>query len=421
MTFLTKQKEDGLPNRGKAQGFGPKIPMETRENITEIQVSVVMPCLNEESTIGICIEKAQNAVEKLGVSGEVIVSDNGSTDSSVAIAKKLGARVVHQPIRGYGAAYLAGIAAARGKYIVIGDSDNTYDFSELIRFLQPLWDGAELVMGSRFLGKICPGAMPGLHRYLGNPALTGILNLLFRAGVSDAHCGIRAFTREAYQQMELQTTGMEFASEMVIRATKANLKITEVPITYYPREGESKLNSFRDGWRHLRFMLMLSPTYLFLIPGILLFLLGLAGTVALLPGPLQMGNRVYGVHVMVLACVTCLLGYQILLLGVSARTLSRTHSLSDRYSLIQFVHRNFTLEKGLLIGGAIFAMGFLVDSWIAYDWAKNGFGVLQKVRPALFALLLMILGAQTVFSAFFLSMLGIPGEKTHGSGNPTDS
>ncbi len=382
-----------------------------------ILVSVVMPCLNEEETLGTCIQKAQNTLEALGIQGEVVVADNGSTDASVAIAERLGARVVHQPLRGYGAAYLAGIAAAEGQYIVIGDSDDTYDFTDLERFITPLRNGCDFVIGNRLKGEILPGAMPKLHRYLGNPVLTGILNVLFRSGVSDAHCGMRSFTREAYQQMELQTTGMEFASEMVINATKADLKIEEIPITYSPRKGESKLNSFRDGWRHLRFMLMLSPTYLFLIPGILLFLMGVIGTVALLPGPLQIGNRAYDIHVMVLACLLCLLGYQVLLLGLSARTLSVTRGFSSSDSLIQFVYRHFTLEKGLLLGCVIFAVGFLIDGWIAYGWVKSGFGELQKVRPALFALLLMILGTQTIFSAFFVSMLGIPTEKNTGYEN----
>ena len=370
-------------------------------------VSIVMPCLNEEETLGTCIQKAQNTLEELGIQGEIVVADNGSTDASVAIAERLGARVVHQPLRGYGAAYLAGIAAAEGQYIVIGDSDDTYDFTDLERFITPLRDGCDFVIGNRLKGEILPGAMPKLHRYLGNPVLTGILNVLFRSGVSDAHCGMRSFTREAYQQMGLQTTGMEFASEMVIKAIKTELKIKEIPITYYPRKGESKLNSFRDGWRHLRFMLMLSPTYLFLIPGILLFLLGLISTVALLPGPLQIGSRAYDIHVMVLTCLLCLLGYQVLLLGLSARTLSVTRGFSSSDSLIQFVYRHFTLEKGLLLGCVIFAVGFLIDGWIAYSWVKSGFGELQKVRPALFALLLMVLGTQTIFSAFFLSMLGI--------------
>ena len=383
-------------------------------NSENIEVSVVMPCLNEEETLGPCIQKAQNTLEELGIQGEVVVADNGSTDASVAIAKRLGARVVHQPLRGYGAAYLAGIAAAEGQYIVIGDSDDTYDFTDLERFITPLRDGCDFVIGNRLKGEILPGAMPKLHRYLGNPVLTGILNVLFRSGVSDAHCGMRSFTREAYQQMELQTTGMEFASEMVIKAIKTDLKIKEIPITYYPRKGESKLNSFRDGWRHLRFMLMLSPTYLFLIPGILFFLLGLIGTVALLPGPLQIGGRAYDIHVMVLACLLCLLGYQVLLLGLSARSLSVTRGFSSSDLLIQCVYRHFTLEKGLLLGCVIFVVGFLIDGWIAYGWVKSGFGELQKVRPALFALLLMVLGTQTLFSAFFVSMLGVSTEKNTG-------
>ena len=383
----------------------------------KIDVSIVMPCLNEEETLGTCIQKAQNTLEELGIQGEVVVADNGSTDASVAIAEHLGARVVHQPLRGYGAAYLAGIAAAAGQYIVIGDSDDTYDFTDLERFITPLRDGYDFVIGNRFKGEILPGAMPGLHRYIGNPVLTGILNVLFRSGVSDAHCGMRSFTREAYQQMELQTTGMEFASEMVIKAIKTDLKIKEIPITYSPRKGDSKLNSFRDGWRHLRFMLMLSPTYLFLIPGLLLFFLGFIGTVALLPGPLQIGSRAYDIHVMVLACLLCLLGYQVLLLGVSARALTVTRGFSHGDSLIPFVYRHFTLEKGLLLGCVIFAVGFLIDGWIAYGWVKSGFGELQKVRPALFALLLMLLGTQTIFSAFFVSMLGIPTEKNAGDKN----
>lgn len=388
--------------------------MQESNSSFKIEISVVMPCLNEEATIGACIEKAQNSLKTNGILGEVVVADNGSTDNSVAIAEELGARVIHQPIRGYGAAYLAGINAAQGKYIVIGDSDDTYDFTDLDRFITPLRNGCDFVIGSRLKGKILPGAMPPLHRYIGNPVLTGILNLLFRSGISDAHCGMRSFTREAYQQMELQTTGMEFASEMVINAKKADLKIEEIPITYYPREGESKLNSFRDGWRHLRFMLMLSPTFLFLIPGILLFLLGFVGTVALLPGPLQIGNHAYDIHVMVLACLLCLLGYQILLMGFSAKTLSVIRGFSNRDSFIQFIYQKFTLEKGLLFGFVVFLIGFLVDGWIAYDWIKSGFGTLQKVRPALFALLLMVLGSQTIFFAFFLSMLGISTKKTEG-------
>lgn len=222
-----------------------------------VEVSVVMPCLNEAETIGLCVQKSLQALKQNNLCGEVIVADNGSTDNSANIAQKLGAKVVHQPKRGYGSAYLTGFAAAKGKYIVMGDSDNTYDFSQLSNFLQPLRQGYDLVIGSRLKGQILEGAMPWLHRYIGNPILTGILNLLFQAGVSDAHCGMRAFTREAYDKMQLRTTGMEFASEMVIKAAKAKLNIAEIPITYYSRKGQSKLRSFRDGWRHLRCMVFL--------------------------------------------------------------------------------------------------------------------------------------------------------------------
>ena len=377
----------------------------------EVEVSIVMPCLNEETTIGTCIQKAQKALKQQDILGEIIVADNGSNDNSVRIAENLGAVVVHQPIRGYGAAYLAGLAAARGKFTLIGDSDNTYDFSEMDKFLEPLRNGYDLVMGSRLKGNILPAAMPWLHRYIGNPILTGILNLLFRTGVSDAHCGMRGFTREAYKKMQLRTTGMEFASEMVIKAAKAELKIAEVPITYYPREGESKLRSFRDGWRHLRFMLLYSPTHLFLIPGFILFLLGFIGSLLLLPGPLKIGGRPYDVHVMTLACFFALLGFQIILLGLFARTYALCSGLEQRDKLIEKLYQHFSLERGLLLGGGSFALGFLIDAWIAYKWVKSGFGALDEVRTALFALLLMALGAQTFFSSFFFSILGIRTDK----------
>ena len=214
-----------------------------------------MPCLNEEKTLGICIEKAQQTLEALGLQGEVIIGDNGSTDSSVAIAENLGARVVHQPLQGYGAAYLAGFAAAKGHYIVMGDSDDTYDFTDLERFITPLQNGYEFVIGNRFKGEILPGAMPWPNRYIGNPILSGILRILFGTYISDSHCGMRSFTAEAYKRMNLKTTGMEFASEMVIKAVQSELKILEIPITYHPRGGESKLNAIRDAWRHIRFMI----------------------------------------------------------------------------------------------------------------------------------------------------------------------
>jgi glycosyltransferase involved in cell wall biosynthesis len=376
-----------------------------RENI---EVSVVMPCLNEQQTIQTCIQKAQRTLKKLGTRGEIIVADNGSTDNSVEIAQSEDAQVIHQPIRGYGAAYLAGIAAARGKYIVIGDSDDTYDFTDLERFIEPLRNGYDLVMGSRFKGEILPGAMSWSHRYIGNPILSGILRWFFKTDISDAHCGMRAFTRDAYDKMALQTTGMEFASEMVVKAAGANLKVYEVPITYYPREGESKLNSFRDAWRHLRFMLLLSPTHLFVLPGTVFFVLGLLALLAMLPGPIQIGNHAYDIHVMTLAGFLTLLGYQILNMGLTARAYAVTAKFVKKDDLIQGLYRFFTLERGLVLGGVLFLCGLVVDAKVAWTWMQNGFGPLNEIRAALFALVCMVLGVQTGFSAFLLSLFALP-------------
>ncbi len=378
------------------------------EHTIEIEVSVVMPCLNEQTTIGNCIEKAQRTLKTLGIQGEIIVADNGSTDNSVQIAESLGARVVHQPIRGYGAAYLAGIAAARGKYIVIGDSDDTYDFTDLERFITPLRKGFDLVMGSRFKGKIRPGAMSWSHRYIGNPILSGTLRWFFHTSISDAHCGMRAFTKEAYDKMGLQTTGMEFASEMVVKAVQLDLKICEVPITYFPREGESKLNAFRDAWRHLRFMLLLSPTHLFVLPGSLLFVLGMLALLMMLPGPVQIGAHAYDIHVMTLAGFVTLLGYQILNMGLCARAYAVAAKFVRKDDLIAGLYQVFTLERGIALGGLLFLCGVLIDVRVAWRWIQSGLGPLNEIRAALFALVCMVLGVQTAFSAFLLSLFTIP-------------
>src|SRR4051812_18737494 len=269
----------------------PRIASET------VDVSVVIPCLNESETIATCIIKARRSMERAGLLGEVIVSDNGSTDGSPELAATAGARVVHETRKGYGSAYLAGFAAARGRFIVMGDGDDTYDFDEVDRFVEPLRDGADMVMGSRLKGTIHKGAMPPLHRYVGNPVLTGILNLFYGSGVSDAHCGMRGFRRDALERLDLRMPGMEFASEMVIRASKAGLRIQEIPIEYHPRLGESKLQSFRDGWRHLRFLLVHSPTHLFLIPGAAFFVAGLAAMLAILAN-LSLLGREWDLHAM---------------------------------------------------------------------------------------------------------------------------
>ncbi len=371
-------------------------------------VSIVMPCLNEEETIAACITKAETAMKELGYHGEVVVGDNGSTDHSVKIAGELGARVVHQPIRGYGAAYLAALDAARGEYIVMGDSDDTYDFTDIERFLTPLRSGCDFVMGSRFDGEILPGAMPWSHRYIGNPVLSGILRWFFGTRIADAHCGMRSLTRDAYQRMELQTTGMEFASEMVVKAVQKNLRIAEVPITYHPRAGQSKLNSFRDAWRHMRFMLLFSPTHLFALPGLVLFLLGMAGMLVLLPGPLRVGAHSFDVHVMTLAGIVGLLGYQILHMGLCAKAYAVSAGFDARDRFVSAFYGMFSLERGILAGSVLVACGLIVDARVAWVWMQTGFGALDEVRAALFALVCMVMGVQTVFTAFMLSLLAIP-------------
>ena len=374
-----------------------------------VDVSVVMPCLNESETLGICIEKAKTTMEKLDISGEIVIADNGSTDNSVEIAESLGARVVHQPEKGYGNAYRAGIEAAEGKYIVIGDSDDSYDFTDIGRFVDPLKNGAEFVMGSRIRGTIEKGAMPWLHRYIGNPVLTGILNIMYKSGISDAHCGMRSFKKEAYNRLDLQTTGMEFASEMVIKAAQHKLKITEIPITLH-KDGRTRaphLRSFRDGWRHLRFMLLHSPTHLYTLPGIATFLVGMVIMLSLMPGPLRIGNRMIDIHVMVLGSLLTVLGFQVTSVGFFARIYAVTHGFIPHNENLQKAFKLFNLERGLIVGFIILFLGFITDLQILIKWIGNDFGALSEVRPAIVGSTFIIIGTQIIFSSFFLSMLGI--------------
>jgi glycosyltransferase involved in cell wall biosynthesis len=373
----------------------------------DVVVSVVMPCLNEEQTIGACVTKALEGIRRTGLPGEVVVSDNGSTDRSVEIASELGARVIHQPARGYGNAYRAGFEAARGKYIVMGDSDDTYDFTEIGQLVDKLREGNEYVLGSRFGGTILPGAMPWLHQYIGNPVLTGLLNVMFGLKSSDAHSGLRAFTREAYKRMRLQTTGMEFASEMVINAARAKLKVAEVPITYYPREGESKLRSFRDGWRHLRFMMLYSPDHLFVIPGALLLVIGLAGMLWLLGGAQIVSGHFVDYHFMFVASLLTIVGFQVLLTGFYAKAYAFTHRFAPDDRMIQVFYRYFSLEEWLIAGFAVFLVGLGIDVAIFGTWVQHHFRDLFAVREALLALTLMVIGLQLVFSSFLLSILNI--------------
>jgi len=369
------------------------------------EVSVIMPCLNEAATVARCVAKARAALEGAGLAGEVVVADNGSDDGSPALAAAAGARVVTANVRGYGAAYLAGLEAAGGRYLVLGDADDTYDFAVVPQFVAALAAGSDVVLGSRFRGTILPGAMPWLHRYVGNPVLSGILSLFFGRRISDAHCGLRAMTREAADRMRLRSSGMEFASEMVALALRHGLAVSEIPITYYPRGGQSKLRSFRDGWRHLRFMLLLSPTPLFLLPGLVAFAAGLLGLFALLPGPVRVGALLFDYHFMFIASAAAILGQQLVVLGLAAKTYARGELAlkGDRWLLL--LDRHFSLERGLLLGLGLVAAGLGINGWILASWLESGRGALFAVRPALLGLSLVVLGAQAVFGSFFISVL----------------
>jgi glycosyltransferase involved in cell wall biosynthesis len=367
-------------------------------------VSVVIPCLNEAENIELCVRTALEALASSGIDGEVLVVDNASEDDSAALAAAAGARVVHEPRRGYGSAYLAGFAAAHGRYIVMADADLTYDFNEIPRFVAALEEGAELVMGDR-MDNIHPGAMPWLHRYVGNPILTGLLNMFFRTGVNDAHCGMRALRTDVLPRLDLRTTGMEFASEMVIRAAKENLRIAEFPIEYHPRGGESKLSSFRDGWRHLRFLLVHSPTHLFILPGALLAGLGTL-ILALVGGGLDILGRSWGIHALIGGALLMIVGTQVLALGLCAHAYG-TYFMGARDPWFDRARARFRLEHGLLLGGAFVFVGAALGAVILVTWISHGFGSLADEHMAVVAATLLIVGIQIFFSSFLLSILGL--------------
>src|SRR3954454_18488068 len=357
----------------------------------ELVVSVVIPCLNEEANIERCVNRALEAMQEAGIAGEVVVADNASEDRSAELAEAAGARVIHEPRRGYGSAYLAGFRAARGRYIVMADADLTYDFAEIPRFVEVLDEGAELVMGDR-MDNIHPGAMPWLHRYVGNPILTGILNFFFRTGVSDAHCGMRALRRDILPQLDLRTTGMEFASEMVIRASKENLDIREFPIEYHPRGGESKLSSFRDGWRHLRFLLVHSPTHLFLVPGAILTALGVV-IAGLVLSQVEIFGRQWDLHTMVAGALLMIVGVQVVALGLCAHAYG-TYFMNEKDPWFDRMRALFRLEHGLLLGGAVASIGVAVGGYIVVEWVWRGLGALAEQSLALAAATLVIVGIQ---------------------------
>jgi len=374
------------------------------------QVSVLIPCLNEEATVGTCVRKAREALEGMGVAGEVVVVDNGSTDGSKEAALREGARVVEEARKGYGAALLAAFASARGKYLVMGDADDTYDFTRIAEFVEPLRRGADLVVGDRLGGRIEPGAMPWHHRWIGVPVLSFVLNRLFGASIRDAHCGMRAMTSEAWGALRLRTTGMEFASEMLIRAARQGLRIEQIPITLRRggRPGRPHLRSFRDGWRHLKMMFMLSPTHLFLLPGSALLLAGGALLALLAPGPLYVGSVMIDYHFMILGSLMAVLGFNVATIGLFARIYALVEGLEEKDPLLERLFRLVNLERGLLAGATLFLSGLAVNAAILVEWLLEGFsfGGEIRVRPAILGLTLMVIGAQAFFSSFFFSILG---------------
>jgi glycosyltransferase involved in cell wall biosynthesis len=370
----------------------------------QTKVSVVIPCLNEADCIERCVRAARAGLEDHGLEGEVIVVDNGSTDGSAELAERGGAQVVEEPRRGYGSAYLAGFAAASGEYVVMADADLTYDFADIHRFVAELEDGADFVIGDR-MDNIQPGAMPWLHRYVGNPVLTGVLNLFFRTGVKDAHCGMRAVRRDSLPALDLRTTGMEFASEMVIRAAKAGLRTRQITIEYHPRGGQSKLSSFRDGWRHLRFLLVHSPTHLFVIPGALMTLFGtLVSLVSLLQ--IDIFGREWQLHSMIGGALFTIVGVQVLALGLCAHAYG-TYFMAEQDPWFDRMRARFRLEHGLLLGGLTTLAGLVLGTVIVVTWVDRGFGALSEERFAVAAATLVIVGIQIFFSSFLLSILGL--------------
>lgn len=369
-----------------------------------LRVSVVIPCLNEAENIEQCIVAARRALDDNGIPGEVVVADNASEDGSAELAEAAGARVVRESRRGYGSAYLAGFAAARGEYIVMGDADLTYDFNEIPRFLGELEDGADMVIGDR-MQNIHPGAMPWLHQYVGNPLLSGFLNLLFRTGISDAHCGMRAVRRDKLPQLDLRTTGMEFASEMVIRAAKEKLDIRQFPIEYHPRGGESKLSSFRDGWRHLRFLLVHSPTHLFILPGAVMALLGALVALTVI-AQISVFGREWDLHALIAGSLLLIVGTQVVALGLCAHAYG-TYFMNEKDPWFDRMRTRFRLEHGLLLGGGVAVAGLIAAIVIVIEWINRGFGSLGEERLAVLAMTLVIVGIQIFFSSFLLSILGL--------------
>lgn len=383
-----------------------------------IELTILMPCLNEEATLGKCIQKALRGIANNNIHAEVLIADNGSIDKSVAIAESLGARVVHVKNKGYGNALRAGIEAAKGKYIIMGDSDCSYDFGEISAFIERLREGYDLVMGNRFKGGIKKGAMPPLHQYLGNPVLSFIGRLFFMSKIGDFHCGLRGFNRQAIIDIELCTTGMEFSSEMVVKATLNNLKITEVPTFLHPDERNTPphLNTWSDGWRHLRFLLVYSPRWLFFYPGIFLILFGLAMSALLIGTKVELKNIHFDVHSLLYLSAAFYLGYQFVSFYVFAQYFGIINNLLPDSKRFRRLLKIFSLERGLFIGLIVVLAGFALSGYAIWIWKGTGFGALDPssvfriVIPSVF---LLIVGVQTILNSFFLGILGLNATKTN--------
>ncbi|HZW81211.1 MAG TPA: glycosyltransferase [Candidatus Deferrimicrobiaceae bacterium] len=377
-----------------------------------LEVSVVMPCLNEAETLEVCIVKAQRALQEAHITGEIIIADNGSTDGSLRIAERFGAKVVNVQAKGYGSALMGGIAAASGQYVVMGDADDSYDFGHIPRFVEQLREGADVVMGNRFRGGIQKNAMPALHRYFGNPALTRLGRLFFKSPVGDFYCGLRGFRKDAYERMALRTTGMEFATEMVVKATLLELRIAEVPTTLSPdgRNRPPHLRTWRDGWRTLRFFLLYSPRWLFLYPGIALMLLGTALGLWLLPAPRTLGGVTFDVHTLVYAAAFVLLGFQAIAFACFTKIFAISEGLLPPDAALDKLFRYITLELGVAVGAVLTIAGFTASAYAVSAWGAQHFGMLdysRTMRIVIPAALLLTLGAQTIFASFFMSVLGL--------------
>lgn len=367
-------------------------------------VSVILPCRNEAGNVGRVVKKAKRVLEELNVPYEIIVSDS-STDGSAEEALRKGAKVIRHNQEGYGIALRIGFEAAQGDILVMADADDTYDMRELPKLLDRIHN-CDIVMTSRLKGTIKKNAMPSLHRYLGNPLLSFLFRAMFNTKVSDTHSGFRAIKKEAYKKLNPKTRGMEFASEMLILATRENMRIGEVPITYWPRRGESKLRSFNDGWKHLRFMLLFSPNWLFIIPGIIMFVLGLITTIRFYMGPVSIGEITLDLHPMFVASMTTIIGYSVLLMGVFAKSYA-VNVLGTKDRLIDWVNSHLSLERGVTVGMLVFLIGLGLNANIWIQWASSGFGALTEIRSGILGMTLIILGIQSFFSAFFISVLGI--------------